>query len=405
MHTFEHANVVSVEGVLDSDVLATACIAPVALQEGRFPIVGGCCSSAPKMAYVVLRKDEELSRASGCFPKRIARGRIWRFPQMPLTVVELCAGAGGQALGLELAGFELVGAIEIEPAMCATLLLNRPEWNVIRSDLREVNGTDFRGVDLLAAGVPCPPFSIAGKQLGTKDERDLFPEALRIIQEARPTAVMLENVRGFMTERFADYRMRLARRLSKLGYDVEMDVLNSSDFGVPQLRPRFILVAVADRWSRRFVWPERHGAAPTVGEAIGDLMGARGWPGAPAWAKNARGIAPTIVGGSKKHGGPDLGPTRAKRQWRTLGVDGHGVANEPPAKTDPMDLVPKLTVRMAARLQGFPDEWTLSGAKTSAYRQVGNAFPPPVARAVGETIYAALNSAALPTRKQMRLFG
>jgi len=123
-----------------------------------------------------------------------------------------------------------------------------------------------------------------------------------------------------------------------------------------------------------------------------DLMQAGGWQGAAAWAESADGTAPTLVGGSKKHGGPDLGPTRARAAWASLGVDGRGLADAPP---QPSFLgAPKLTVRMAARVQGFPDSWTFSGRKTAAYRQIGNAFPPPVACAVGQSILSALNSAA-----------
>lgn len=118
-------------------------------------------------------------------------------------------------------------------------------------------------------------------------------------------------------------------------------------------------------------------------------MGANRWQGAEAWALRANRIAPTIVGGSKKHGGPDLGPTRAKAQWRELGVDGMGIANEAPGETFGPDAIPRLTVQMVARIQGFPDSWNFTGKKTIAYRQVGNAFPPLVARAVGRSIQAA----------------
>jgi DNA (cytosine-5)-methyltransferase 1 len=160
--------------------------------------------------------------------------------------------------------------VEIDKHSCETLRLNRPEWNVVEGDLTKFDGRPYYGIDLLAGGVPCPPFSVAGKRLGDKDERDLFPEVLRLTREIRPGAVMIENVRGIMDSDFDEYRARFARSLGELGYRVVgWKLLNASDFGVPQLRPR-------------------------------------------------------------KHGGPDLGPTRAKRAWSALGVNGHLVANEPP---------------------------------------------------------------------------
>jgi DNA (cytosine-5)-methyltransferase 1 len=164
---------------------------------------------------------------------------------------------------------------------------------------------------------------------------------------------------------------------------------------VPQLRPRFVLVAIREPWAAHFHWPAPSAVpAPTVGQAVHDLMAGRGWPGADTWRDQAQGIAPTIVGGSKKHGGPDLGPTRAREAWKLLGVDGLGVAYDPPGPDFPVDQRPKLTTRMVARIQGFPDSWEFSGRKTAAYRQVGNAFPPPVARALGEAIRRALEAEA-----------
>src|SRR5207245_8887934 len=138
-------------------------------------------------------------------------------------------------------------------------------------------------------------------------------------------------------------------------------------------------------------WPDPSGLPPpTVGESLADLMSAAGWSGAARWVAGAAGIAPTIVGGSRKHGGPDLGPTRARAAWRQLSVDGLGIADPPPDDRFPVGALPRLTTPMVARLQGFPDTWQFAGRKTAAYRQVGNAFPPPVARAVGAAIAAAL---------------
>ena len=99
-----------------------------------------------------------------------------------MTCIEICAGAGGQALGLEQAGFEALALVEYDADACSTLRKNRPKWNVIEGDVRAFSAKPFRGIDLFAGGVPCPPFSVAGKQLGSNDERDLFPEALRLIK-------------------------------------------------------------------------------------------------------------------------------------------------------------------------------------------------------------------------------
>jgi DNA (cytosine-5)-methyltransferase 1 len=305
--------------------------------------------------------------------------------------VEMCAGAGGQALGLEKAGFEHSVLVELDPAACATLRLNRPTWNVVEQDLRTFDGLPFAGVDLVAGGVPCPPFSKAGLQRGADDERDLFPEAIRLVDEIRPKAVMLENVRGLLDAVFEDYRTKIERQLKALGYKTSWKLLNASDFGVSQLRPRVVFVGIREELAEGFHWPKAmDDEPPSVGELLFDLMASRQWRGASAWRERANSIAPTLVGGSKKHGGPDLGPTRSKKAWATLGVDGMGVWDEAP----PSDFVgmPRLTTRMAARVQGFPDDWVFSGRKTAAYRQIGNAFPPPVATAVASQIAAALKA-------------
>ncbi len=308
-----------------------------------------------------------------------------------LSSIEICAGGGGQALGLESAGFEHSAVIEIEAPACETLRTNRPAWNVIEGDIHQFNATPYKGIDLLAGGVPCPPFSKAGRQLGADDERDLFPQAIRLVDECRPKAVMLENVRGLLDAVFDDYRHKVEHQLQDLGYTPGWRLLNASDFGVSQLRPRVVFVGIRKDLSEGFVWPSPAVTAPpTVGELLGDLMGANGWRNVAAWQARADAIAPTLVGGSKKHGGPDLGPTRARRAWESLGVDGRGIADVAPLP----DFVgmPRLTTRMAARIQGFPDEWQFAGRKTAAYRQIGNAFPPPVAAAVARQIAAALSS-------------
>ncbi|MCI7184960.1 MULTISPECIES: DNA cytosine methyltransferase [Mitsuokella] len=308
-----------------------------------------------------------------------------------LTCVEICAGAGGQALGLAMAGFVHVALVEYEKEYCDILKENRPEWPIICADVHDFDGKPYHGVDLFAGGVPCPPFSVAGKQLGADDERDLFPEALRLVREIEPRAIMLENVRGFLDPSFREYREYILRSIAHMGYDVQIKLLQASDYGVSQLRPRVVIVGIRNDEPGRFTfsYPAPHPEqTPTVGALLQDLMAEAGWKGARKWAKQADKIAPTIVGGSKKHGGPDLGPTRARRAWAEMQVEGKSIADKAP---DPeFTGMPRLTPRMIARIQGFPDTWVFGKTKTRACRMIGNAFPPPVAKAVGEKIKEAL---------------
>lgn len=383
-----------------------------------------------------------------------------------LTSIEICAGAGGQAIGLHQAGFKHLALVEIDQHAAATLKRNvthREGWEFEREfcDIIEGDVKDFEPMvqlkkavaflggplqvgklDLLAGGVPCPPFSHAGKQLGKDDERDLFPEMLQLVDDLRPKAVMIENVRGIKDDKFDEYREWVLARLQGgmatdpqsgvrqrykgAGYKVcGWNVLEASDFGVPQLRPRAILVAIRTEvlGDQTFQWPTPNTKLTTVGEALDATMTERYQPFIDAggelghdaqialkeWRNAAAGIAPTLVGGSKKHGGADLGPSRAKAAWAKLGVNALGVANSPKdverkdsAERDLFRSGPMLTVTQAAIIQGFPREWDFEGddsegklpGKTAQYRQVGNAFPPPVAHVVGEAIATVLRGSS-----------
>lgn len=320
---------------------------------------------------------------------------------MAYTSLEICAGAGGQALGLEMAGFAHQLLVEYEKDYCDCLRNNRPQWNVMCMDVRQFDGRPYRGnVDLLAGGVPCPPFSVAGKQMGADDERDLFPQMLRLVEEIAPKAVMIENVRGFLSKQFDNYRRSIISRLNRLGYNVHISLLNASDFGVPQLRPRAVIVGIRTDIFDSFTFPlPKPKLMQDVGSSLYDLMSANGWSKAAQWRQVANKVAPTLVGGSKKHGGPDLGPTRARMAWAEMGVDGRSIANEAPDRD--FEGMPRLTPRMMARLQGFPDDWQFGSKKTLACRMIGNAFPPPVAKEVGLMIkktldYASINSTGTP---------
>jgi DNA (cytosine-5)-methyltransferase 1 len=321
-------------------------------------------------------------------------------PDTAFRSVEICGGAGGQALGLEWAGFNPVVIIDNDPHSCATLRENRPGWQVLATDLRDFVGSEHDGVldvDLLSGGLPSGPYTVAGKQHGAKDERDLLKVAVYLAMEVQPRAILLETTPTLLTNsKFSISRDFVMEELGDLGYMIEWRILDAQDFGVPQARRSSVLIAMRSPDFTRFVWPQPHGRAATVGEVLRDSMAARGWAMADTWARAADKIAPTIVGGSKNHGGADLGPSRTKRQWLDLGVDGSSLADDVPAP----DFVlrpelgrhglPKITVRQAALLQGFPSGWRISGRKTAAYKQVAQAFPPPVAAALGHQIATAL---------------
>ncbi|WP_223268474.1 DNA cytosine methyltransferase [Streptosporangium nondiastaticum] len=348
----------------------------------------------------------------------------------PLTSIEICAGAGGQALGLHMAGFRHLALLEIDKFACRTLRANvsgNPEWagcEIVEGDVKEVDpfthkqlaefGLQPGELDLLAGGVPCPPFSAAGKQLGEDDERDLFPRMLELVGRLRPKAVMIENVRGILDTKFDEYRERIVGELKAYGYEFcGWELIEARRHGVPQLRPRAVLVMIAKELLAgvKFEWPAGAEEVVTVADALAETMreryepyGARGRAVFDRWLQAAteRGTeAPTLVGGSKKHGGADLGPSRAKAAWAALGVDAMGVANDPDACVPERDLFrangPMLTVEQAAIIQGFPRDWAFEGGKTARYRQVGNAFPPPVAEAVGRAIAAVLRPGGQPS--------
>ncbi|MET9049793.1 DNA cytosine methyltransferase [Streptomyces bacillaris] len=314
-----------------------------------------------------------------------------------LRFVDVCAGAGGLALGLEEAGFEPVLLLDRKPVACETLRLNRPSWNVMETDLLDFDPTEHRhtyDVDLLSAGLPRVKSSATVARAETEEELRLLEAAVLLAHSIQPRALLIENVPGLVdSPSFEGVREFIRKELEHLGYRFRWFVLNAADFGVPQDRKQGVLVALKERYFPAFAPP-----VPTVsehvpvGRALRRSMAARGWPGADAWAAQAVSVAPTLVGGSDNRGGADLGPTGSKKAWERMRVNGGALADDVPGPDDAVSGMIKLTDAQAALLQAFPREWRFAGRKTARYRQIGHASPPPVGAALGRAVAAALGS-------------
>jgi len=322
-----------------------------------------------------------------------------------LTFVDVCSGAGGLASGLESADFTPVLLLDIKPQACKTILTNRPGWKVLCEDLLDFvpqEHPETLDVDLLSAGLPRVKSSAAVSRSDSDPELRLLKATAWLVHAIQPRALVLENLPALVDSPvYGEVRAFIDAELTHLGYRFHWFVLNAADFGVPQDRLQGILVAIKEAWFDAFVPP-----VPTVSEhvSLGDAlrrsMGARGWPEADVWADQARAVAPTLVGGSDNRGGPDVGPTGTKKAFARMGVNGNAFADEVPGpdyvwpRSDDVAEMLKITVDQAALLQSFPPEWEITGQKTARYRQIGHATPPPVGKALGKSVMAALRSPA-----------
>ncbi|TPK91519.1 DNA (cytosine-5-)-methyltransferase [Mesorhizobium sp. B2-4-17] len=359
--------------------------------------------------FVLVESVIWLFNDNGVSAKDLKRRKLPAEPAAPqkihppyrLTSIEICAGAGGQALGLHAAGFDALALYERNPAAAETLMANRWFGPVHCADVTEV---DFRrhcgDVDLVAGGVPCQPHSSLGKRQGRDDERDLFMEAVRMVDEVQPRAFFFENVRGFGFQANANYRADLYRKFADLGYESQIFSLNGSDYGLAQLRPRVAFVGFRDVPIKRFQMPPKFPQwNRTVGEVLYDLVVANGWEGAEEWARNhANRRGSTIVGGSEQSGRLAFSSNLRKDDWIDMKIDPFGIADEAPEPGHKLDDLFPLTLEMGARLQGFPDGWEFIGSgdegsdkdRKTKTRQIANALPPIMAQAVGLAIYTAL---------------
>ncbi|MEU9054170.1 DNA cytosine methyltransferase [Streptomyces sp. NPDC048384] len=318
------------------------------------------------------------------------------------SVIELCVGVGGQALGLERAGFDVAAAIDIDEDSCETVSHNRPHWYTIHGDLKRIDPLDHGPLDhadVLSCGLPRSPYTIAGKQLATVDKRDTLQAVLDMASFVRPRVLLIENIPTFLrADKFEAERQKVREAVEDLGYEMTSSILAATDFGVPQHRPHAFMVAMHSEDLAFFEWPSPvQGRCPTLGETLFESMASRGWPEAADWAARACEPAPLIMGGATGRGGADLGASRAKAIWARWGVYGGSIGDVVPGPEFRLNLdieprfgLPRLTVDQVALLQGFSTDWKILGRKTSAYRQISQTTPPPVAAALGRQIATAL---------------
>lgn len=338
------------------------------------------------------------AEAKATVPKLVA-------PKKLLRSVEICAGAGGQALGLHEAGFRAHAIFEREKDAAETLRQHF-HGDVERVFTEDVTRVDFRHysgrVDLVAGGVPCQPYSTAGHRKGKDDDRDLFERAVEIVDEIQPRAFFFENVKGFGDAPYLAYRSELSAALEAIGYQCKLFPILGSDYGLAQGRPRIAFVGFRDpdAMSRFQAPPAFPQWGSSLSKAIGDLVCANGWKGFAEWTEIANERCPTIVGGSRKSDKFSFACGHTKETWALLGVDSTELSAAPPGPDHKGGF--RLTLEMGARIQGFPDGWRFQGKKKQIKSQIGNALPPIMAKAVGLAIHAALEDVDFDYEKALR---
>lgn len=336
-------------------------------------------------------------------------------PLRPYKSIELFAGAGGLALGMEKAGFEHVLLNEIEHDACATLQYNRPNWKVIEQDIREISLRNFHGeIDILTGGFPCQAFSYAGKQGGFEDTRGtLFFELARAVKDTQPKVFVGENVRGLSTHDEGKTLTTIKNTIKELGYTlVEPRVLQAIKYQVPQKRERIFLIAIRNDFADKvsFHWPSPYHRIMTLRDAfykgelyetdvplsdgqkyppkkqkIMELVPMGGY-----WRDLPLELQKEYMGGSFELEGGKTGMARR------LSLDEPSLtltcapAQKQTERCHPIETRP-LTVREYARIQTFPDEWKFAGSISSKYKQIGNAVPVNLAYAVGRSLVRLLN--------------
>ena len=317
-----------------------------------------------------------------------------------IKTIELFAGGGGLALGLEQAGLESVALMEINKYACETLKYNRPHWNVMNEDVTNVDFSQFE-VDAVIGGFPCQAFSYAGKKLGFEDTRGtLFFEFARAVKETRPKLFLAENVRGIISHDNGRTLKTIIQILSELGYNVEYRLVNAVNYGVPQKRERVIIIGTLDGFKFRF--PREEKEIVTLKEALKDVPPSEGMkysdnrkkilelvPPGGCWRDLPIEIQKDFMGKSFYSGGGRTGMAR-RLSWDEPSLTLTTSPSQKQTERCHPDETRPFTVREYARIQTFPDSWEFQGSMSEKYKQIGNAVPVKLAYKLGQSIVECL---------------
>lgn len=332
--------------------------------------------------------------------------------------IELFAGAGGLALGLELANFDAIGLVECDHVACETLRVNRPKWNVIEEDIIEVSKRDLLKefklkegeLDLLSGGYPCQSFSYAGKKLGLEDVRGtMFYYYSEFIRQLKPKMFLAENVKGLTTHDKGKTIQTMIDVFEDLGYSVEWKVLNAWDYGVAEKRQRVVIIGIRNdlKDKIKFEYPTPHDYKPVLRDALKDVPDSIG----AKYPESKKKVFDLVPPGGYWRDLPDDVAKEYMKSCYYMGGGRTGIARriswDEPSLTltcSPMmkqtdrchpDESRPFTTREYARIQSFPDEWQFAGKMNDIYKQIGNAVPVNLAKCVGESIMAALNEGGI----------
>lgn len=364
-------------------------------------------SIASKKAKAKALKDGERSVHPIYTPRLNPNELMPQSKPTGLGALSLFSGGGGLDLGFERAGYDHIASYEVLDKITAIVSQNRPDWLIYGGDQGDVRFADWNSytghVDVIHGGPPCQPFSLAGRQKGGDDLRDMIPEFVRAVKEVSPRAFVMENVPALTTKKFEKYlQENVFDQFSSLGYHYELFELKAEMFGVPQIRRRVFIVGFKDKKIfERYQKPTpTHSAKHLTGDSslslldgqLDKTMGVREALGLPDIGDDA--LAPTIRSGltGPRQTTSILSSVSAQKKWAALGIWPNGVARTRekaqafPAKHDHY----RLSIDDVAIMQGFPSPWSFGKAVYLAIGQIGNSVAPPVAYQVAKSVAKAI---------------